>query len=330
MIVGQGRFRYEVDEGWGRVPAGWSYGDVTAIGVDSQDNVYAFTRSAHPVIIFDRAGRFLDTWGEGRFGRAHGLTITPGDVVWCTDDLAHVVCAFSKEGTLLQTLGTAGQPSDTGYVPASGAGALQTIQRGAGPFNRPTRLAMAPNGDLYVSDGYGNARVHHFDGAGQLLHSWGEPGDGPGQFNLPHSVWVHRDGRVYVCDRENDRVQVFSPSGEYLAGWTDIPRAADLQIDRDEIVYLGELELTRGQPNMAGRVMAETRPSKVSVRDLNGQVLATWGNSDVFAPDGFSSAHSVCVDSRGDLYVGEVAETVLSRTGQYRPDFPALKKFVRI
>jgi hypothetical protein len=237
---------------------------------------------------------------------------------------------FRADGTLLQTLGTPHQPSDTGYVPAAGANALLTIARGAGPFNRPTRLAMAPNCELYVSDGYGNARVHRFTGGGTLIQSWGEPGGGPGQFHLPHSVWVHTDGRVFVSDRENDRVQIFSPTGELLDIWAGIPRAADVWIDRQGIVYVGELELAAGQPNMAGRIMAETRPSKVSVRDLSGNVLASWGNADVFAPDGFTSAHSVCVDGRGDLYVGEVAQTVLTRTGRYRPDYPAIKKFARI
>lgn len=330
MIVGEGRFRYEVATGWGQLPAGWSYRDVTAIAVDSQDNVFVFTRSPHPVIVFDRDGHFLGSWGEGVFRRAHGITITAGDVVWCTDDQDHTVRKFSADGTLLQTIGTQNQPSDTGYIPAAGANALLTIKRGAGPFNRPTRLAMAPSGDLYVSDGYGNARVHRFSGDGAFIQSWGEPGDAPGQFNLPHSVWVHSDGRVFVSDRENDRVQIFGPSGEFLGAWTGIPRAADVWIDRDDNVYVGELELTAGQPNMAGRIMTETRPSKVSVRDLSGNVLATWGGPDVFAPDSFSSAHSVCVDSHGDLYVGEVAETVLNRSGRYRPDFPAIKKFVRI
>ena len=330
MIVGEGKFRYEVAEGWGQLPTGWSYGDVTAIAVNSRDDVFVFTRSPHPVIVFDRDGHFLGSWGEGIFSRAHGITITVGDVVWCTDDKDHTVRKFSSDGRLLQTLGTPGQPSDTGYRTAAGANALLTIKRGAGPFNRPTRLAMAPSGELYVSDGYGNARVHRFTGDGQLIQSWGEPGNAPGQFNLPHSVWVHTDGRVFVCDRENDRVQIFSPSGEFLDAWNDIPRAADLWIDRENNLYIGELDLTAGQPNMAGRIMAETRPSKVSVRDPSGKVLATWGGPDVFAPDSFSSAHSVCVDSRGDLYVGEVAETVLNRTGRYRPDFPAIKKFVRI
>lgn len=330
MIVGQGRFRYEVAQGWGQLPNGWSYGDVTATAVDSSDNVYVFTRSAHPVIVFDREGHFLGSWGEGVFSRAHGITITPGDIVWCTDDRDHTVRKFTKDGKLLQTLGTPNQPSDSGYEASALTSPLLTIKRGAGPFNRPTRLAMAPNGELYVSDGYGNARVHRFTGAGELIQSWGEPGDAPGQFNLPHSVWVHTDSRVFVSDRENHRVQIFSPSGDLLSIWENIPQAADVWIDRENNVYVGELEVIAGQPNMAGRISDFSRPSMVTVRDLNGEVLARWGNDDVFAPDGFSSAHSVCVDSRGDLYVGEVAETVLNRTGRYRPDFPSLKKFVRI
>lgn len=329
MIVGEGDFRYEVAQGWGDLPKGWSYGDVTAIAVDSKDNVFVFTRSEHPVITYDRAGHFLGSWGEGIFSRAHGITITPGDIVWCTDDKDHTVKKFSIGGKLLQTIGNRNQPSDTGYD-SSAPSNLSTIKRGAGPFNRPTRLAMAPNGDLYVSDGYGNARIHHFTPRGELIQSWGEPGSGPGEFNLPHSVWVHTDGRVFVSDRENDRIQIFSPTGELLEMWSDIPRAADVWIDKNNVVYVGELAVDAGKPNMAGRIMTRTRASKVTVRDLKGNVLSSWGADDQFAPDGFTSSHSVCVDSRGDVYVGEVAQTVLNRTNQYRPDFPAIKKFVRV
>ncbi len=132
------------------------------------------------------------------------------------------------DGELLHTLGTPDQPSDTGYALPPGSSALDTIARGAGPFNRPTRLSVSQDGELYVSDGYGNLRVHRFSARGELLQSWGEPGTGPGEFNLPHSVWSHSDGRVFVCDRENNRVQTFGPQGEYLEEWTNLNRPGEI------------------------------------------------------------------------------------------------------
>jgi hypothetical protein len=331
MKVGSGKFRYELAEGWEQLPKGWRHGDVTSVVTDAEDRVYVFSRSEHPVIVYDRDGRFLDTWGEGVFTpRVHGISIGRDGCLYCTDDGDHTVRKFTLDGKLLQTLGTANQPSDTGYAGGSHPHSLATITRGAGPFNRPTRVFQAAAGDLYVSDGYGNARVHRFTAAGELVQSWGEPGDQPGQFNLPHSVWVHTDGRVFVCDRENDRVQIFSPSGTYLGAWTDLARPADLYIDGQNTVYVGELSLTAGEHTMAGRPITRTCPSQVSVRDLHGNLITRWGEPDPFAAGGFASAHGIWVDSRGDIYVSEVAETFLGKTGRYVPDYPSLKKYVRI
>jgi DNA-binding beta-propeller fold protein YncE len=326
MIVGEGAFQYELVEGWEQLPSGWSHGDVAGVATDSEDRVYVFNRSEHPVIVYERDGRFLGSWGEGIFTRPHGITITEDDLVYCADDTDHTVRKFTLEGKLLQTLGSPNQPSDTGYAPGTD---LQTIRRGGGPFNRPTRLSVAPDGSLYVSDGYGNARVHRFSAAGDLIASWGEPGTGPGEFNLPHSVWVHTDGRVFVCDRENDRVQIFSPSGEYLDAWMNVTRPGDLFIDRDERVYLGEMSWTSGEASLAGRVWREDRTAQVSVRDINGQLLTRWGGPDPCAPGSFASPHGLSVDSRGDLYVAEVTHTALSRSGRYRPECHSLQKFTR-
>jgi hypothetical protein len=335
IVVGQGDLKFEVVEGWGQLPAGWEYGDVSGVACDSADRVYVFSRSEHPVIVFDRDGRFLGSWGEGEFSRPHGITIlrdaagTGGEVAWCTDDKDHTVRKYTLDGRLLQTLGTKDTPSDTGYVEASGANALLTIRRGAGPFNRPTKVAQAPGGDLYVTDGYGNARVHRFTASGELIASWGEPGDLPGQFNLPHSLTVHGDGRVFVCDRENDRVQIFSPTGEYLTSWAHLTRPAELWIDEKVgVVYVAEAFWAQGGVNMAGRTWPETRPNKLSIRDLDGRLLSSWGGPDPFQPGSFAASHSLCLDSHGDLYTGDVARTALGV--RYGPRCHPLQKFACI
>ncbi|MBV9582417.1 MAG: hypothetical protein JO057_27850, partial [Chloroflexi bacterium] len=152
-VVGSGDLTFELVPDWEQLPSGWSHGDVAGVATDSQDRVYVFNRSEHPVIVYDTDGRFLDSWGEGVFTRPHGITIV-NDVVYCADDTDHTVRGFALDGKLQWTLGTLNHPSDTGYSP-EGRANLASIKRGAGPFNRPTRLSVAPDGEMYISDGYG-------------------------------------------------------------------------------------------------------------------------------------------------------------------------------
>ena len=244
MPYGSGKYTYELVDGWAKLPEGESFLDVCGLAVDSQDRVYILNRSAHPVMVFDREGNLLTTWGEGFFKRAHGSCIGPDGSVYCADDGHHIVSKFSPQGKLLMTLGNKDQPSDTGFVHTPGltlTACLHTIKRGGPPFNRPTGVAISPSGEIYVSDGYGNARVHKFSPDGSLLLSWGEPGDAPGQFKLPHSIWVDKQERVWVPDRENGRIQIFNAQGEFLDQWTELSRPTDIFIDEGENVYVSEL-----------------------------------------------------------------------------------------
>ena len=211
-------FGYRADDEWAKLPAGWSWNEAPGVATDSQDRVYVFHRGEHPVLVFDREGNFLRSWGEGIFVRPHGITIGPDDSVYCTDDQAHVVHKFSPDGRLLMTLGTPGKPSDTGAT----SNDFRTVKYSGPPFNFPTNLAIAPNGDLFISDGYGNARVHHYSPDGKLLNSWGEPGAGKGQFHIPHGIAIDAAGSVWVADRENSRIQIFTPEGKFVAEWTDV------------------------------------------------------------------------------------------------------------
>jgi hypothetical protein len=326
MIQGQGEFRYELHEDWEQLPEGWRHGDVAGVATDADDRVYVFNRGEHPLIVYDRDGRFLTSWGEGVFMRPHGITIA-GDVVYLADDSDHTVRKFTLEGKLLQTLGTVNEPSDSGYVAPS----LTTIKRGAGPFNRPTRLSVAPNGEMYVSDGYGNARVHRFSASGELIQSWGEPGTEPGQLNLPHSVWAHSDGRVFVCDRENDRIQIFSPDGEFIEAWTNLNRPGDLFIQDDHVI-VGEMNWWQGHKSLTERVWPENRMARLTVRDMAGAPISTIGDGEWDDPcvaGRFTSPHGIWVDSHGDVYVGEVSQTSYEGT-VYRPGCHSLQKLVRL
>jgi DNA-binding beta-propeller fold protein YncE len=321
--IGSGDYAFRVAEGWEQLPAGWSHRDVARVAVDSRDRVYVFNRGEHPVIVYEPGGAFVTSWGEGVFANPHGITIGPDDRVYCTDAGDHTVRVFTLDGTLLQTLGSPGIASDTGIVDD-----YRSITHGGPPFNRPTNLAIAPNGDLYVSDGYGNARVHVFGPAGDHRFSWGEPGTGPGQFNLPHAIAVAADGRVLVADRENSRIQLFSPSGEYLDQWTNVVRPADLVIDPRGNVIVVELSVNLGAWGKQPPDPAAA-PSRCTVLDPQGHVLTRFGTHEPCAPGSFFAPHGLCLDSRGDLYVGEVTWTAGGRQGAVPESCHTLQKLVR-
>ncbi|MHB9090598.1 MAG: peptidyl-alpha-hydroxyglycine alpha-amidating lyase family protein, partial [Chloroflexota bacterium] len=269
---------------------------------------------------------FLKSWGEGLFARAHGLFIGPDDSVYCVDDGDHTVRKCTPDGKVLMTLGTPGVPTDTGYVPND----FLSVKFGGAPFHRPTNLALAADGAMYVADGYGNSRVHKFSPAGELLFSWGEPGSGPGQFRLVHGIVVGKDGTVYVGDRMNSRVQVFSPSGKFITQWNDVYQPDDLWIDASGHMFVAELGYNAELP-MSGPVPAPGHGyPRVSIRDLAGKVVASIANPDPRAPGGFLATHGVRLDSHGDLYVGEVSATNAKRKGLDRKEFHVIQKFARV
>ena len=316
---------YVVVEGWEQLPAVFTHRDCVGVGVDSQDNVYLFTRDQPRVIVYNRDGAFLRSWGEGFFTeRTHGLTVGPDDTLYCVDEGSQCVYQLTPHGELLQTIGTKGVASDTGYDGRS----IESI-RGGPPFNRPTNLAVAPSGDLYVTDGYGNCKVHRFSSTGTLLQSWGEPGTGPGQFYLPHGIRVTADGRVLVADRENDRIQIFSPDGEYLDQWTDVQRPTNIALDGEGGVYVSELWWRIGQRSMVHGEVTADQPGRVSVFDAGGRVLARWGGPERAAAGQFIAPHDICVDSHGDLYVAEVTHTFAGREGLVPPGSHSFQKFCR-
>jgi DNA-binding beta-propeller fold protein YncE len=290
-IVGSGKYTYRVNEAWQRPPEGLEI-RACAVSVDSQDRVYCFNRNPeHPVVIFDREGNFLSSWGAGLFTFPHAIRIVREngkDVVWLCDEHHQTFQKFTTDGKLLQTIGEKGARSDTG-VPTDdfSSQAWRKVTHGGGPFNLPTDIAFAADGSMFMTDGYGNARVHKFSRDAKYLFSWGEPGTAPGQFNLPHGVWIDRRGRVLVADRENDRVQVFDQDGELLAVWpTELIGPAFFYVDDDDVVYVPE--------HNGGRI---------SILTLDGERLARWGDGPVHR-----SCHGIWVDSHGDLYVVQPGE----------------------
>ena len=314
--LGAGDFTFQVVRDWAKLPPGLVMGDVSDIAVDAEDRVYAFNRGEHPVIVFDREGRTLRSWGEGLFKRPHGIRVGPDGAIWCTDDQGQTVEKFTPEGRLLQRLGEPGKAS-----------AFMSGQ----PFNLPTNTAFSPEGEVYVSDGYGNARVHRFSPDGRLQHSWGEPGTGPGQFNIVHSVCVDVDGWVYIADRENHRVQVFDRNGRYETQWNNLHRPCGMyqRAERGALCYIAEsgtgLAINSEWPNIGPRV---------GILTLDGKRVAQIGarppGPDL---DQFVSVHAIAADSHGDIYVGETANLNWPKhfPGQPKPiNLRTMRKLVRI
>ena len=236
MIMGSGEHRYRAVDGWAKLPPSWELGDVAAVGVDGKDRVYVFNRSEHPMVVLDRAGNFLKSWGEGVFVRPHGIHMAPDGTVYCTDDGDHTVRQLTLDGKLLLQIGIPGEPAPF---------------MSGDPFRRCTHSALSPKGDIYVSDGYGNARIHRYSPDGKPLPGWGEPGSAPGQFNLPHNISCDADGWVYVADRENHRIQVFAGDGKFETQWHDLHRPSGMYMPpgRCPICYVGEVSYTAWKSN---------------------------------------------------------------------------------
>ena len=309
--LGSGAYVYEELPDWPALPEGWTFHEVADVVVGPGDRVYVFNRGEHPMMVFEADGTFVTSWGEGVFTRPHGVTLGPDGNLWCADDDGHALFKCTLEGEVLATIGTPGRPA-----PA---------QSGL-PFNRPTKVAFDPkSGDLYIADGYGNARVHKYSPEGQHLFSWGEYGTDPGQFNLVHSIATDAEGRVYVADRENHRVQVFDERGHYLEQWGNMHRPCGLHIE-GERAYIGQLpshlDVNADYPNIG---------ACITVHDLSGQRLARLG--DIRAgeePGQFLAPHGLAVDSRGDLYVGEVSWSAYGRRLNPPRTARCMRKLVRI
>jgi len=311
------------DDHWAKLPPGWSWKEATSIATDSRDRVFVFNRGDHPLLIFDRDGNFIASWGEGVFTRPHGICIGPDDSVYCTDDGGHAVHKFAPDGKLVFTLGTPGKPSDTGATSVD----FRTIQRAGPPFHFPCNVALSPTGEIYVCDGYGNARIHKFTPDGKLLFSWGEPGSGPGQFNIPHGIAIDPDGTVFVADRENSRLQLFAPDGKFLSEWIGIARPCQVFIDVNRDVFVAELGYRAGMwPGTSAA--PDATGGRVSVFDRSGKLLARWGGGEnPCEPGDFFAPHDICVDSRGDVYVAEVTMSAGGNRGLVSPDCHSLQKF---
>ena len=282
---------WAVDPAWPKKPADFQWGHVPGIAVDKNDQVYVFTRAQPPVQVYAADGKFLRAWGDG-IKTAHHLKIDPAGDIWIADIDRHVVEKYTPEGKLLLTLGTKGKAG-----------------RGKKNFYMPTDMAITPEGEVYVSDGYGNARVVHFDKEGNYKNEWGELGHGKGQFSLAHAIARDSKGRIYVADRNNVRVQVFDPQGKFLDEWRDLIVPWGFWVSpSDDIWVCGSSPMQwRKEDDALG---CPPKDQVFMKFDVQGRVRQLFtlpkGLDGLERPGEVNWVHAMAFDSRGNLYVGDI------------------------
>ncbi|QDT46123.1 Virginiamycin B lyase [Symmachiella dynata] len=291
---------YDVDPAWPQRPetisgAGW----VSGLAVDDKDQVWFFRKGPDPVQVYSASGEFVRSWGKDRFLNPHQLRIGPDGNIWVADFGLHVVQKFTPEGELLQTLGVRGEKGDDELH-----------------FNMPTDMVITPKGDIFVTDGYGNRRIVHFDKDGQFVKAWGSYGTEPGKFVLPHAIQLDSKGLLYVADRNSARIQIFTQEGELVDQWSNLIMPWGISINKkDEVWVCGSSPHWWVRDGKA----PEYKDQLFMRFNTDGRVQQVWSiplgdigeNKD--KPDGSRlkpgeavGVHCIAQDSQGNLYVGDI------------------------
>ena len=265
------KLNYAVDSEWPKLPPGWTFEETPGVAVDAREHVFVFHRGPHPLMEFDKNGAYIRSWGDGSFVRPHGLKFDREGNLWGSDDMGHVVVKFDPQGRVRMVLGRKNTPGETKEN-----------------FNRPTDIAFAVNGDMFVSDGYGNSRVVKFDKNGTFVKAWGKKGSGEGEFNLPHGIAVDKRGRVYVGDRENYRMQVFDSDGKFLTQWKHVGSPWGVVVSDDDFIY-----------------MADGHNNRILKLNMNGDVQGVVASAGKL-PGQVDFVHHLAVGPSRSIYVAEI------------------------
>jgi NHL repeat len=302
---------YHLVEHWASLPEGRSFGQVIGVKIDRDGkSVWAFERCGNryctksnlaPVLEFAPSGALEKSFGAGLFVFPHGLFVDKDDNIWTTDgdgDAAagkgHQVIEFSRDGKVLMMLGKAGVAGE-----------------GPDVFNKPTDVLVAPNGDIFVADGHGNSRIVKFSHDGKFIKAWGKHGSGPGEFATPHSLAMDAQGRLFVADRENNRVEIFDQDGNFVADWRQFGRPSGVFIDKNDLLYVTDAQSndTQNPGFKRGIRIGSARDGKLIafIPDLNPNTPQGTG------PEANSGAESIAVDDQGNVYGAETGGKILRK-----------------
>jgi DNA-binding beta-propeller fold protein YncE len=300
---------YAVDPRWPQQPPESKWDEVLAVAVDGKDQVYVVTRGTPPIQVYTADGRYVRGWGDGQFKGPHFLRFDAVGNVWITDTVRHSVRKFTPEGKLLLTLGTMDHPGQD-----------------QSHFNMPTDMAITPSGDVFVSDGYGNARVVHFDREGKYIKEWGGLGSQPGQFSCPHAICLDSKGRLYVADRNNCRIQVFDQSGKLLDVWKDLVLPMGIWVTKDDAVWVCGASPQQWRPDENFTLGDPPKDQLFMKFNGDGKMLQLW--TVPRAPDGLAKPGEVCrmhgiaAASTGDLYIADARAKRALKFVAVKPDIP--------
>lgn len=299
---------YRAVEGWAQLPKGREWGATSAVHPDRHGNIWVAERCGQnscvgrddvpPILLFDPSGKLLKSFGAGMFVWPHGIDVDRDGNVWVTDargegGKGHQVFKFSPDGKLLMTLGKAGVAGE-----------------GPDTFNQPSDVLVAPNGDIFVADGHGaggNNRIVKFSKDGSFLKTWGKTGPGPGELSDPHALAMDSQGRLFVGDRANRRIQIFDQEGKFIAYWTQFGRPSGVFITEDDTIYVADSESN-----------ARSNPGyKRGIRI--GSAKDGWVTAFIPDPEpnpdggGTSGAEGVAADAMGNVYGAEVGPRMLRK-----------------
>ena len=286
---------YESNKNWCSVPASVDWDEVAGTAIDKEGNVILFARGKTSVIVLNKEGEFIKTIGEKDFLRPHAVRVDSKNYIWFVDDGDHTVKKYDMDGNKLMTIGIPNSPAQ--------------LHSGV-PFNRCTDVAIDYDTEsIFISDGYGNSNVHKFSINGEFIKSWGSPGTDESQFNIVHNIVIDANGYLYVADRENHRVQIFDQDGVFVDQITNMHRPCALNIHNDKL-YVGELgygmSVNQNVPNIGPRI---------SVYNLNKELLFRWGEGFGNKPNQLYAPHSIAVDDECNIYLGEVSKTNMQNIG---------------
>ncbi|MEE3368583.1 MAG: peptidyl-alpha-hydroxyglycine alpha-amidating lyase family protein [Planctomycetota bacterium] len=299
---------YQLDATWPRQRSGYAWEAMAGIAVDPAGLIWTLNRGEMPVQVYNTDGKLVRQWGAGMFQSPHQLSIGPRGHIWIADSHDHVVYQFAPDGTRLRTLGIPGEFGDDERH-----------------FKMPTDVVETKAGDVFISDGYRNNRVVHYNGQGKFVKQWGTLGVAPGEFSLPHSIDVDSQGRLYVADRNNARVQIFDQAGKFLAQWQNLMVPWTVRVtDRDEVYVCGASPSRWRKEDI--QLGIPPKDQLVMKLDTSGRILSwwqfplgQWGADKQARPGTLAWVHGLGIDSKGNLYLGDIMGKRVQRFDRVAP-----------